>query len=362
MKPEVGKARHSPDEPFMKRFFTVLAVALAAYAAPLSAEEAPRPVKLIAVEAPSTRATRQFFGKVVAKQTVDLAFQTAGQIVRFPAVEGQIVPAGKLIAQLDLEPFELSLEQARLQRDRAHRRAERLKKLEGKSVSRVSVEDAATEAGLAEIALRNAAYALKHATLFAPFDALVARRSVARFTTVNAGTPVVRLHDMSEIRIEIDVPEVLFQRAGRDPSVTAVARFPASETLFPVEVREFNAETSQIGQTFRVTFGMPPPEELNILPGSSVTILATARLPGSGIVVPASAVAVAADGSTSVMVFREVQGDEGVVAAKRVRLAVGSRGEFKVIEGLAVGEEIVAAGANALKDGDRVRRFRGLPH
>ena len=348
----------------MKRFPSVLAAALAAYAAvaPVSAEETPRPVKLITVEAPSTGVTRQFFGKVAARQTVDLAFQTAGQIVRFPAIEGQIVPAGEVIAQLDLEPFELSLEQSRLQRNLVHRRAERLKELEGRAASPANVEDAATEAGLADIALRNAEYALKHATLQAPFDALVARRYAARFATVNAGTPVVRVHDMSEIRIEIDVPEVLFQLAGRDPSITVVARFPASETRFPVEVREFNAETSQIGQTYRVTLGMAPPEGLNVLPGSSVTILATRDLPRTRIVLPASAVAIAADGGTSVMVFDEVQGDEGVVASRPVKLAVGSDGEFQVIEGLAAGEEIVAAGVHALADGARVRRFRGLPN
>ncbi len=348
----------------MKRFPLVFSAVLTAWAVTVSAQEPPRPVKLMTVEAPSTPLTRQFFGKVAAKQTVDLAFQTAGQIVLFPAIEGDIVPAGEIIAQLDLEPFELALEQARLQRDRARRNAERLKKLRKGAVRRASVEDAATEAGLAEIALRNAQYALKHATLHAPFDALVASRALARFATVNAGTPVVRLHDMSEIRIEIDVPEVLFQRAGRDPNVSLVARFPASEVLFPVEVREFNAETSRFGQTFRVTLGMPPPEELNILPGSSVTILAALNRPRSRIVIPASAVAIGADSSASVMVFREGEGegDEGVVEAKPVELAVGNRGEFEVVAGLSVGDEIVAAGAGALKDGARVRRFRGLPN
>ncbi len=344
----------------MKRFLPVFAAVLAAWTGTASAQDIPRPVKLMTVEAPSAHLTRQFFGKVAARQTVDLAFQTAGQIVHFPAIEGRIVPAGEVIARLDLEPFELSLKQARLQRDRARRNAERLKKLRKGAVRQASVEDAATEAGLAELALSNAEYALKHATLYAPFDALVASRMVARFATVNAGTPVVRLHDMSEIRIEIDVPEVLFQRAGRDPNVTLAARFPASERLFPVEVREFNAETSRIGQTFRVSLGMPPPEALNILPGSSVTILATLRRPGSRIVIPASAIATGTDGSASVMVFREVEGDEGVVEAKPVTLAVGSRGQFEAVEGLSAGEEIVAAGAGALKDGARVRRFRGL--
>ncbi len=346
----------------MMYLFFLVAAALTVYAVPVSAQDIPRPVKLITVETPSTQTVRQFFGKVAARQTVDLAFQTGGQILQFPAIEGQVLPAGELIAQLDLEPFELFLEQARLQRDRARRRAERLKKLEGDSVSRESVEDATTEADLAEIALRTAENALEHATLYAPFSALVARRNIANFATVNAGTPVVRLHDMSEIRIEIDVPEVLFQRAGSDPHLTIFARFPASDTLYPVEVREFNAETSQVGQTFRVTLGMTPPEGLIVLPGSSVTILATRSFPESRVVLPASAIAIGADGSTSVMVFREVQGDEGVVEARPVTLDVGSDGSFRVVEGLETSEEIVAAGVSVLRDGARVRRFRGLPN
>ena len=351
-----------PDVSCKKHRLPILTTLLALCVVPVSAQDFPRPVKLMTVDASSTHVTRQFFGKVVAKQTVDLAFQTAGQIARFPAIEGQIVAAGDMIAQLDLEPFKLSLEQAQLQWERAQRRAERLRKLQGSTVSKANVEDATTEAGLARIALRQAEFALKHATLYAPFDALVAHRSVARFTTVNAGAPVIRLHDMSEIRIEIDIPEVLFQRAGRDPSVTITARFPASETLFSVAIREFNAETSRIGQTFRVTLGMAPPDELNILPGSSVTILATQRLPSSRIVLPASAVALAADGSTSVMVFRQTQDDEGVVETRRVTLRVDGSGEFQLFEGLEVGEEIVAAGVNALKEGARVRRFQGLPN
>ncbi len=344
----------------MMRPFSVLVIGLVICAVPAVAQEIPRPVKLMKIDPPATQVTRQFFGKVVAKQTVDLAFQTTGQIVRFPAIEGRIVPAGGLIAQLDLEPFELALEQARLSSERAHRRAERLKKLQGNVVSQVNVEDATTEAGLAEIALRNAEYELKHATLYSPFDALVARRTVARFTTVGPGTPVVRLHDMSEIRIEIDVPEVVFQRAGRDPNVTLTARFPASETLFSVQLREFKAETSRVGQTYRVTLGMAPPPELNILPGSSVTILASLHLPQSGNVIPASAVAIGADGSTSVMVFREDHGGEGLVESRPVTLTVGRAGEFRVIKGVEIGEEIVTAGVHALNDGTRVRRFRGL--
>lgn len=345
----------------MSRFLSLLVAALAVYAAAVSAEEAPRPVKLMTVEAPSGEVTRQFFGKVVARQTVDLAFQTAGQIIHFPAIEGRIVPAGGTIAELDLEPFRLAVERARLQRDRASRHAGRLKKLRGSAATRASVEDAVAEAGLAAIALRKAERDLGHATLAAPFDALVASREVANFTTVRAGQAIARLHDMSELRIEIEVPEVLFQRAGRDPDVSVFARFPASGRLYPVEVREHSAETSRIGQTFRVTFGMTPPGDLTVLPGSSVTILATLRGAEERIAIPASAVSFGADGSASVMVFHAGEGDEGTVEARPVELAVGRDGAFRVVDGLFAGTEIVAAGTATLGDGERVRRFRGFP-
>ena len=343
------------------RFPAQLAALLAACALPVAADDAPRSVKLMTVEAPSGEVTRRFFGRAVARQTVDLAFQTAGQIVRFPAVEGRIVPEGETIAELDLEPFLLAVRQARLEHGRAARKADRLKELQGTAASRAAVEDAATEAGLAEVALDRAERALAQATLVAPFDALVARREVANFTTVAAGAPVARLHDMSELRIGIEVPEILFQRAGRDPEVALWARFPAGERLYPVEVREYRTETSRIGQTYRVTLGMAPPGDLAVLPGASVTVLATLKRAETRIAVPASAVAVAADGSASVMVFRAGAGDTGTVEARPVTLAAGRDGTFRVVDGLAPGTEIVAAGAATLRDGDRVRRFPGFP-
>ena len=345
----------------MIRLLSLLAAVLAACALPAAADDAPRPVKLMTVEAPSGEVTRRFFGRAVARQTVDLAFQTAGQIVRFPAIEGRIVPKGGTIAELDLAPFRLAVRQARLERDRARRKADRLKELQGRAASRVAVEDAATEAGLAQVALDRTERELGHATLTAPFDALVARREVANFTTVAAGAPVARLHDMSELRIGIEVPEILFQRAGRDPDVALWARFPASERLYPVEVREYRTETSRIGQTYRVTLGMAPPGDIAVLPGASVTVLATLKRAETRIAVPASAVAVAADGSASVMVFHAGAGDTGTLEARPVTLASGRGGEFRVVDGLSPGTEIVAAGAATLKHGQRVRRFPGFP-
>ena len=338
----------------MAAFFSI-------WTAQATAQEAQPPLaKITKVVSSQTETTRQFFGHVVAKETVDLAFQVSGQVTRLPISEGQTIPASGLIAALDQEPFELALDQAKVQFEQAQRNFERLQQLQGSSVSQVTVDDAETQLKLTGIAVRDAERALRNSQLVAPFDALIATRNVANFTTINAGTPIVRLHDMSELRIEIDVPEVLFQQAGEDPDVDLFAVFPSSETKFLLEVREFNAETSQVGQTFQLTLGMAPPEGLIVLPGSSVTVIAVLRGGGSTITVPGSAVVLANDGSAQVMVLKPDGENGGTVSLTSIEVAPDINGAVTVTRGLKGGEEIVASGANLLADGDRVRRFTGF--
>lgn len=342
----------------MHRFFAIAAAMC--LLASIGAAQEPKLVKLYSVSAGNQDIERQFFGHVVAKATVDLAFQVSGQIIEFPVVEGEPVAAGAVIARLDQEPFELALDQARVQKDQADRTLERLRKLQGNAVSQVTVDDAETQAKLTEIALRDAERSFRNATLLAPFDALVASRNVPNFSSTAAGTPVVRLHDMSDLRIEIDVPEVLFLQAGENPDVEVWAVFPSRDTRYPLEPREFNAETSAVGQTFRITLGMAPPEDLVILPGASVTVFAVLRGAQSGITVPGSAIISQSDGTAQVMVFTSDDGDVGTVAPVTVDITPGPSGEIRVTSGLEEGQEIVASGAHLLTAGDAVKRFAGF--
>ncbi|MEM6406788.1 MAG: efflux RND transporter periplasmic adaptor subunit [Pseudomonadota bacterium] len=342
----------------LRGLMIALSILLPSFA--LAQDTLPKLAKIVTVTGNAPAQTRQFFGHVAAKETVDLAFQVAGQIVTIPIVEGEPVARGAVIATLDLEPFELALDQARVQRDQAERTLTRLQALEGNTVSQVSVDDAETQLKLAEIAVRNAERSLRDARLLSPFDALVASRNVANFTTIAAGTPVARLHDLSELRVEIDVPEVLFQQAGENPDVELVAKFPSSEERFPLEVREFNAETSQVGQTFQITLGMPPPAGLVVLPGSSVTVFATLKGGPSLLRIPSSAIIAGSDGSTQVMAFAPTGADEGAVTLTPVTITPGPRGEVLVEAGLEAGQEIVASGAALLSDGETVRRFTGF--
>lgn len=314
-----------------------------------------RPVKVIGINASSDGVTRTFFGRVSAKQTVDLAFQVAGQMVEFPAIEGEIIPAGGLVARLDQAPFQLALDRAIASKEKSERDLRRLERLKA-NASQAQVDEARTALVLAELAVRDATLAMQRTTLNAPFDALVASRSAANFATVDTGTPIARLHDMSELYIKIEVPEVLVQQIGENPNVELSAEFPASDTPFALEFREVLAEASRIGQTFTVTFGLAPPEDLLLLPGATATVRATLLDRASGMIVPASAIKTAANGDVSVMRFNETENGASVVDTP-VQISINDSGQIQVTDGLNSGDEIVAAGVNSLADGDAVRRF-----
>ena len=319
-----------------------------------------RPVKLAKIESSDRVLTRQFFGSVTARQTVDLAFQVSGQIQDFPVLEGAVVAKGDLIAELDLEPFQRALDQARVQKDQADRALDRFNQLSSSAVSQVSIDDAQSAADLAALSVSDAEYALEQATLSAPFDGLVASRNYANFSTVSAGTPVVRLHDVSEWRVEIDVPEVLFRSAGEDPDLNLVGRFTGTDRTIPLVIREFTAEASSVGLTFKITLAMLEEPGPGVLPGSSITVIAGLNTASQQAIIPASAVVIDDAGETSLMVFDSEDGQNGVVRQQDVTLETNNDGEFVLRESLGEGIEIVVAGANALSDGQAVRRFLGF--
>lgn len=329
-------------------------------AQPVTAQDVPRPVKTEVIGAEATLQQRQFFGTVVARQTVDLAFQVGGQIVEFPVLEGTPVTEGSVIARLDPEPFEIALHKAEANKAQADRALARLEGLSRANVSEASLQDGQTASELAALALRDASRAQGQATLTAPFDALVASRLVANFTTVSAGTPVVRLHDVSEWRVKIKVPEVLFRYASANEKFDLELTFPGDDRHIPLVPRELTAEASAVGQTFTITLALTEDPGPGILPGSSGTVLARFADLNAAVVVPPTAVVTAPNGETALMVFDPDGAAEGTVRRVPVTLGAGPNGEITVTSGIEAGAEIIVAGAQAVENGQRVRRFDGF--
>ena len=316
-----------------------------------------RPVRIHTVSGDTSLTSRQFSGRVRAVQTVDLSFQVGGEIVKLPVRESERVKKGDLIAALDKEDFERRLREAKVRRDLAKAKLDRAASLREKQfTSEASYDDAKAEYDLAVVAVETAQRNLEYAEIHAPYDAIITKRLVDNYTVISAGTQVVRIQDMSEVQIDINVPETLFAKVTRQQVESMVAEFPsAPERSFPLQYREHETEPDPVAQTYRVTLAMPVPEDINILPGMTVSVIVKIRsddVAAQGLQVPASAVGADAGQQPFVWVI-----DPETNAVSKRPITLGPlRGDSAIVtDGLKPGEQIVSAGVSFLQEGQVVR-------
>lgn len=342
-------------------FISLFSMSALSGAQPLASDPDRKPVKLIQTEASTSGGERRFFGRIAARETVDLAFQVGGQIHSFPAIEGSFVNEGDLLAQLNLAPLERSVRQAELSLEQAERTLSRNQQLaEREAITTAQLEDSRTARDQAEVSLQDARAALDDATLTSPFDGLVAERMVANRTTISAGQPILRLHDMSELRVRIDIPERLISEIGDPDNLNFTLELTQGGPQYDLELREYVAEAGRIGQSYVATLGLVDDLDRPLLPGASGTVIAQLPLTDeAGIVVPPTAIKIASDRSTHVMVFTPEGDTNGTVNQRAVDIETPDGTTIVVTAGLEPGEEIVATGVHQLEDGDSVRRFTG---
>jgi RND family efflux transporter MFP subunit len=336
------------------------AVGVLAACSPAEPEEQapPRAARIEAVEAAATSNQREFVGRVEARLTVDLSFQVGGRLAEFPVSEGQLIEEGAVVARLEMQDFERARREAQVQLQQARQNLDRQSTLNERGIaSDAALEDAQTAYDLRAVALDNARQNLEYATITAPFDGLISRRLVDNYTTVSAGQPVVRIQDISELRVAIQVPESLIAQVDREDKPDMVARFPfLPDQSFELEYRELVAEPDQASQTYTALFALPDNLPANILPGMTASVTVnlpqTASVNPQGVVAPLSALSSNPDGSFSVWVYDD---ETGAVSRRDVLAGPIEGGQVVIHTGLEPGEEIVTAGVTALHEGMLVR-------
>lgn len=331
---------------------------LAACSEDIPAAPAPaRLVQLADVVAASRETRHEFVGRVEARLSVDMAFQVGGQLADLPLSEGVLIEQETLVAALDQEDFQRAEREARVQLQQANTELERQRTLHERGIaSQAALDSAQTNYDLREVALQTARRNHDYATLTAPFDALVSRRLVDNFTIVSPGQPVVRLMDVSELRVSIPISEGMVATFDRKDLVSLEAAFAfLPGQTFSLEPRELVSEPDAASRTYRAIAALPDALPANILPGMTATVFAqfaTGAEIETGLRVPLSAVASAPDGSQRVWVFDESLGS---VSARAITTDGFDGDTVIVTNGVSVGDRVVTAGVSALYEGMRVR-------
>lgn len=317
-----------------------------------------RTVKLEAINERPQAAARRFVARIEPLNTVNLAFQTGGRMERMPAREGSVVEQGSLLAELETVDYELALRQAEAALSLARQEQARNQRLATRdAVSEAALQRSQAELERATVAWEQARRSLSLTRLEAPFAALVSERIVDPFTQVEAGTAVLRLQDISELRVSIGVPEDLMytlDNTDRLSARLALATWP--DQSFEIHYREHSTRPDPVAQTYELLFSLPSQPGFNILPGMTgtvtVSVLEEAALPG--ISVPVAALDMRQAPRMQVWVFEE---DTGTVHPREVETGTLGGGRVAIQRGLAPGDIIVTAGSHLLQDGMSVTPF-----
>jgi RND family efflux transporter MFP subunit len=196
---------------------------------------------------------------------------------------------------------------------------------------------------------------LADSTIRAPFDGVVAQRFVEESQDIGVGQPVMRIQDVNELTVAIDVPEAVMAKDIRSADIVGlVAEFSSAPGReFPVQIREVAQVADPVTQTFRVRAAMDAPEGLTLLPGMTASVRLTRRNAAEAgrIRVPVTSILRESSGEQVAWIM----GDDRTVRRRPVRLGEIVGPSVEVLEGLKKGERIVVAGVTQLKDGAAVR-------
>jgi multidrug efflux system membrane fusion protein len=325
-----------------------------------------RPVKMLTIEGPGTSSQREYPATVKATQQADMGFEVPGRIVEFLVDEGQTVEAGKVLARLDDRDYQADLEKARANQRKALADLERslsIYKQDKGAISKGAIQSDRRAKEVTDAALLQAEKAVEDTVLRAPFDGYVARKLVEDFANVQAKEPVLILQDISQLEVEVSVPErdiaqgiprqspeEITQRVKPEVSVSSIP-----DRTFPARVKEFATTADPSTRTFQVRLIFEPPEDVSILPGMTARVITNVVREG-GISIPL--IAAQSDADLQAFVWK-VDPESMTVSRQPVMLGAVHGAQVDIESGLEQGDVIATSGLRYLEDGMQVRRYGG---
>ena len=303
-----------------------------------------------------------YAGEVRARFEPALAFRIGGKISKRFVDVGARVKKDQPLAELDASDVALQREAAQAQLSSAEAdlalatsELERYRDLVDQQLvsrslydARVSQHEAATARvrqarAQADVSVNQAGYAV----LRAPASGVIAQRLAEAGQVVAAGQTVFVLAEDGEREVAISVPE----RDARDFSVgrpLAVELWSRPGERFPGLLREISPSADPQARTFAARVSFEPGD-------TPVDLGQSARVYANGgdqpvVTVPLSAVH-EMDGEAAVWVV-----DPEASSVHLQPVALGAYGEDRVpvLEGLAAGDWVVAAGVHLLLEGQRI--------
>jgi len=327
--------------------------------APPSADVRPVRVMLLAFDTVGERS--EFSGDVRPRYESALGFRVGGKIVERKVDVGALVEKGDVLMRLDPQDMKLAETQAKAtlraaetERDLANADYKRHVNLRSQNFVSQAVLDAkqsalkAAQANVdaARAGLRGQSNQATYTSLSADADGVVTAIEAEVGQVVQAGTPVARVARTDEKEVVIGIPEDKVQLLRKAGAVT-VRLWANSRQTLPGKIREVSPVADPASRTYTVKVSIPARADVRLGMTASVELATGAS--GGALRAPLSAL-VQNKGASAVWVV-----ENGAVKLVPVQVAGQVDNDVLLAGGVRAGQQVVTAGVNQLKAGQKVR-------
>jgi len=276
-------------------------------------------------------------GNLLAARSVLLKPEINGRIAQVAISDGATVDQGQLVFKLDTTVVDAQVSQAKAELRLAANNLRRTRNLAKQNfVSRRSRDEAAANASVLRARLEVMKAQLAQATILAPFSGRVGLVSVNTGDYVKSGAELVRLDDLSSLKLDIRVPERLFAslKVGQ-PIRVSIDAYP--KQTFEAKVETIDSQIDQAGRAVTVRGRLDNASGL-LRPGMFAKAALVLASRENALMVPETTIL---PGQSGKAVYRVV---DGVATRTPIKTGVRQDGNVEVLDGLAAGDQVVGAG------------------
>ena len=302
------------------------------------------PVRAEAVKVAKVSDDVSAVGSLMAEESVIIRPEIDGRIVGLHFQEGQAASAGARLVTIDSTEYEAQTAAVRADLKTEEQRLVRTKELHQQNfISKDALDVQVGAVDRLKARLAEAESRVAKTVIRAPFSGIVGLRQVSPGAYVKAGTDIVRIENVSSIKVDFRIPENYLSKIRPNQEILVrLDAYPGEEFRGRVYAVEPVVEerTRTIAMRARI-----PNKGFKLKPGMFVRVAVTMENRPNAIVIPEQAIWPQGNDS---FVFRVVDGK-----AQLTKVEIGNRqpGSVEILKGLAANDMVVTDGQIKLRDG-----------
>jgi membrane fusion protein (multidrug efflux system) len=293
-------------------------------------------------------------GTAQANESVTLTAKVTEVVRNVRFEDGDVVQQGDVLVELTGQAEVANLREAQAELNEAQQQLTRLEPLvEQGTIPRAQFDTQRSARDTARARADAIRARLAERVITAPFAGVLGFRQVSDGALVTPGTVIATLDDVSAIKLDFGVPEVLLSTLASGQTITArSAAYP--ERNFEGTVTSVGSRVDPVTRSVVVRAQIDNGEGL-IKPGMLMSVELMTQ-PRQALVIPELALIQV---GTRQSVFRIR--DDDTVEQVPVRTAARRRGEVEIVAGLEPGDRIVLEGTGKLRPDARITVVEPAP-